>query len=433
MSATPYRYFIGLSSFEILAMFRRGLFYAYLSIYLRHHLGLSVTETTLFATLPMVVNVLAQMLVWGKLSDRLQMRRTLIIVGEVLAAGGTVAVWYVHRQFSDPHSAGYAIIVGLTIIEVFWSMSNISWSALVSDIYDEQQRSRIQGWLASLGGIGRVIGVWIGGLLYDGLGQMVEGWGFLEGPLFFVAAAAMLISTVPLFFLPEGGVAIHPAARASSDYAKQTNSAAAVYLVFLVAMVFINFGRNSIAIIFTQYLTLDTGLDLDSRTLSQIVNTQSIAIVALGWTAGWFCRRIGNGAALLAGTLAAVTGLSLLTFSTALPIIYVACFLRGVGDAIIMAAAYTFASVLIPPHLRGRLFAWFNGTFFLSFGVAGTLIAGPIVDGLISAGYAQPWAYRLSFAVAAGLTIIGLLIQAALLWFLRKQKFAVDTPQLAAK
>jgi MFS family permease len=111
----------------------------------------------------------------------------------------------------------------------------------------------------------------------------------------------------------------------------------------------------------------------------------------------------------------------------------VACFLRGVGDAIIMAAAYTFASVLIPPHLRGRLFAWFNGTFFLSFGVAGTLIAGPIVDGLISAGYAQSWAYRLSFAVAAGLTIIGLLIQAALLWFLRKQKFAVDTPQLAAK
>jgi MFS family permease len=420
LSATRLRNFGGLSSFEMLAMFRRGLFYAYLSIYLRHHLGLSVTETTLFATLPMVVNVLAQTLVWGKLSDRLQMRRTLIIIGEVLAAGGTVAVWYVHRQFSNPQAAGYAIIFGLTIIEIFWSMSNISWSALVSDIYNEQQRSRIQGWLASLGGVGRVIGVWIGGLLYDGLGQMAEGWGFLEGPLFFVAAAAMLISTVPLFFLPEGGVATHPVARASSDYAEQTNSVAAVYLVFLVAMVFINFGRNSIAIIFTQYLTLDTGLNLNSRTLAQIVNTQSMAIVALGWTAGWFCRRIGNGATLLAGTLAAVTGLSLLTFSTALPVIYVACFLRGVGDAIIMAAAYTFASVLIPPQMRGRLFAWFNGTFFLSFGVAGSLIAGPIVDGLISAGYAQPWAYRLSFAVAAGLTIIGLLIQAALLWFLRK-------------
>ena len=44
-----------------------------------------------------------------------------------------------------------------------------------------------QGWLASLGGVGRMIGVWIGGLLYDGLGLKAEGWGFFEGPLFFVA------------------------------------------------------------------------------------------------------------------------------------------------------------------------------------------------------------------------------------------------------
>jgi MFS family permease len=422
LSVTPLRHFAGLSSFEMLAMFRRGLFYAYLSIYLRPYLGLSVTETTLFATLPMVVNVLAQTLVWGKLSDRLQMRRTLIIVGELLAAGGTVLIWYVHRQFSDPQAAGSAVILGLTVLEIFWSMSNISWSALVSDIYAEQQRSRIQGWLASLGGVGRVIGVWIGGLLYDGLGVKAEGWGFFEGPLFFVSAGAMLISTLPLFFLPEGGVDTNAATTDSGDQRDNSTAVAGIYIIFLVAMVFINFGRNSIAIIFTQYLTLDTGLDLDSRTLSQIVNTQSLAIVALGWTAGWICRRIGSGAALLAGTLAAVAGLSVLTLSTALPAIYAGCFLRGIGDAIIMAAAYTFASVLIPPRMRGRLFAWFNGTFFLSFGVAGTLIAGPIVDGLISAGFAHPWAYRLSFGAAAGLTIIGLLIQAALLWHLRKQK-----------
>ena len=47
--------FLGISSFQILAMFRRGLFYSYLTIYLRHFLGLSVTTTTLFATFPMIV------------------------------------------------------------------------------------------------------------------------------------------------------------------------------------------------------------------------------------------------------------------------------------------------------------------------------------------------------------------------------------------
>ena len=84
--------FIGLSSFQLLAMFRRGLFYTYLSIYLRDFLHLSVTETTLYATLPMIMSVIFQNFVWGPLSDRFQKRRTFIISGEVLAGIGTH--WY---------------------------------------------------------------------------------------------------------------------------------------------------------------------------------------------------------------------------------------------------------------------------------------------------------------------------------------------------
>jgi MFS family permease len=415
------RYFTGLASYQMMAMFRRGLFYAYLSIYLRHRLGLSVTGTTLFATLPMVVNVLAQTLIWGKISDRFQLRRTLIIVGEMLAAVGTVVTWYVHRQFADPLTAGYAIIAGLTAIEMFWSMSNISWSALVSDLYGPLQRSRIQGWLASLGGTGRMAGVWIGGLLYDGLGFRLEGWGFYEGPLFFVAAGVMLLSTLPLLFLPEGGIGPDAASPAADPQREKLSASVAIYLVFLAGMTLINFGRNSIAIIFTQYLTLSSGLALDSRTLAEVVNTQSLAIVAIGWMAGSICRRIGNGAALLAGTAAAVGALSVLAVTTSLRMVYAACFLRGVGDAVILAAAYAFASLLIPPQKRGRLFAWFNATFFLSFGMAGTLIAGPLVDGLVAAGYAQPWAYRVSFGAGAFLTIIGLSIQAMLVVYLRRR------------
>jgi len=421
LPATPLRYFIGLASYQMMAMFRRGLFYAYLSIYLRHSLGLSVTGTTLFATLPMVVNVLAQTLIWGNISDRFQLRRTLIIVGEMLAAAGTVVTWYVHRQFADPLSAGYAIIAGLTAIEMFWSMSNISWSALVSDLYGPQQRSRIQGWLASLGGTGRMAGVWIGGLLYDGLGLRPEGWGFYEGPLFFVAAGVMLISTLPLLFLPEGGIESDTVSPAADPQGEKLSGSLAIYLVFLAGMTFINFGRNSIAIIFTQYLTLRSGLALDSRTLADIVNTQSLAIVAIGWMAGSICRRIGNGAALLSGTAAAVGALSVLAVTAKLPMVYTACFLRGVGDALIMASAYAFASLLIPPQKRGRLFAWFNATFFLSFGMAGTLIAGPLVDGLVAAGYAQPWAYQVSFGAGAFLTLIGLSIQAVLVVYLKRR------------
>ena len=405
----------------MMAMFRRGLFYAYLSIYLRHHLGLTVTETTLFATLPMILNVLGQTFVWGSISDRFQLRRTLIVVGEILAAVGTASLWYIHRGFDDPVTSGYTIILGLTVIEIFWSMSNVSWSALISDIYAAQDRSSIQGRLASMGGVGRLGGIWIGGLLYDGMGFEFEGWGFYEGPLFFVAAGVMLFSVVPLLFLPEGGIQVDTAPSEARPERRQASTSVAIYMVFLAAMVFINFGRNSIAIIFSQYLTLDSGLDLNSRTLSYIINTQSLAVVALGWAAGWICRQWGNGPALLAGTAANIFGLFILAYTTALPMIYVSSFLRGMGDVVIMAAAYAYASILIPPERRGRLFAWFNATFFLSFGLAGTLIAGPIIDGLIAADYPQSRAYQVSFAAAAGLTFIGLLVQAALLIYLKRR------------
>ena len=421
MSAAPLRYFLGLSSFEMMAMFRRGMFYAYLSIYLRHFLGLSVTETTLFASLPMVVNVLAQSFVWGKISDRLQLRRTLIIVGELLAAAATVFIWYLHRRFMVPAAAGYTIIMGLTVIEIFWSMSNVSWSALVSDIYAEHERSRVQGGLSSMGGLGRIAGIWIGGLLYDGMGLAYAGWGFFEGPLFFVAAGVMFISTVPLFFLPEGGIGLNPPTAQNDAHPVAEHASLKIYIFFLVGMTLIHFGRNSIAIIFSQYLSLDSGLALDSRTLSYVINTQSAAIFLLGWGAGWICRRLGNQTALLAATAVNIAALLILYYTAALPLIYVSSFLRGVADAVIMAAAYTIASVLIPPHMRGRLFAWFNGTLFLSFGMAGTLIAGPVVDALIAAGYVHSRAYQVSFAVAAGLTMIGLCIQAGLLFFLKKR------------
>ncbi len=407
-------------------MFRRGLFYAYLTIYLRHYLGLSVTETTLFATLPMTMNIMAQTFVWGRISDRFQLRRTLIILGEVLAAAGTVGIWFLHRL---PHSdllAGYAVILGLTVVEIFWSMSNIAWSALVTDLYGAAERSRIQGRLSSMGGIGRMLGIWIGGLLYDGLGSYYAGWGFQEGWLFFLSAAVMIISTIPLRYLPEGGVRSAPIGLdPQAPTVSEVNTSVKVYLVFLTALVFINFGRNSVAIIFPQYLALKNGLAIDSRTLSYIINSQSLSIILFGWAAGWIGRHLGNAVALLSATAAAIAALLILVFSQSLPLIYLSSFLRGIGDVLVLACAYGYASVLIPPEMRARRFAWFNATFFLSWGLAGTLIAGPVVDTLVSLGKPEGFAYRTSFAVSAAITLAGLLLMSALTWHQRRRGLPV--------
>ncbi len=419
--------FIGLSSFEMLAMFRRGLFYAYLTIYLRHYLGLSVTATTLFATLPMVVNVLSQNFIWGRISDHYQIRRSLIMAGEITAAICTVGVWYLHRLPVSPITAGYIIIAGLTTVEFFWSMSNISWSALISDLYPEEGRSAIQGRLASLGGLGRIAGIWTGGLFYDGLGQHFAGWGFYQGHLFFIAAAVMLVSVLPLFLLPEGGAESQEnqlSAPASDNPIHASKLELRRYLIFLAGMTLINFGRNSIAIVFPQYLSSSSGLHVDSQTLAVILNTQSIAVVFIGWGVGRLCHEIGLERALLAGTAAAIIALILLWRYPVLPAIYAASFLRGVADVVILTSAYVTASIYIPAAKRARRFAWFNATFFLSWGLPGTLIVGPLVDLLISTGLAEPLAYRYSFLVAALMTALGFLIQAVLF-------FGKKTPQNA--
>lgn len=403
--------FFGISSFQALAMFRRGLFYSYLSIYLRHFLGMSVTETTLFATLPMVMNIAFQAFVWGPYSDRTQLRRTLIMAGEILAGGGTVVVWYAHTLAASPIAAGYAVIIGLSVVEIFWSMSNVGWSALISDLYPESDRNAVQGKLSSIGGVGRMVGVWIGGLLYDGLDGLTPGWGFAHGALFFVAAVVMFLSVLPMAMVPEGGVTSR-GGPGDDGAGKMTDGDALVFYWFLAAMIFINFGRNAVAIIMTQYLVLPSGFDVSSRALSHIVNAQSLAIIIGGLFTGWWGRRFGDGDILIASSLAALATLIIFAYTDSLTMIVVSNFLRGLTEVSIMAASYAVASVLIPPARRARLFAVFNATFFLSWGLAGTLIAAPVADLLMTLGRSELYAYRMSFVASAGVTAIGVLILA---------------------
>jgi len=408
--------FLNISSFQILVMFRRGLFYSYLSIYLRFFLGLSVTETTLFASLPMIINVLSQTFVWGKISDRFQVRRTLIIIGEVSAAILTSIVWYVHTIPASKYAAGYVLIVGLTVIELFWSMSNVAWSALLSDIYPPEQRAGLQGRLASIGAVGRFIGILIGGLLYDGLSKYYEGWGFHEGALFFIATGVMIISTIPMLFVPEGGIKIQKHSQTNINpnspgiSGDRRNQVSRKYLVFLMAMAFINFGINSIALLKSQYLTLAEGFNVSSQVLSYILSMSTAAIFTIGLFIKTLSRRMKDETLLILGSAISIFYLAGFVLSRNIETIYISDFLGGAAMVIIMATSYSYASKLIPPEKRGKQFAWFNATFFLSWGLPGTLITGPLVDKLIKSGYPQAFSYKMAFIAATVMVVIGTII-----------------------
>jgi MFS-type transporter involved in bile tolerance (Atg22 family) len=412
--------FLNISSFQILAMFRRGMFYNYLSIYLRYFLGLSVTETTFFATFPMALNILSQSLLWGRLSDRLQLRRTLVIVGELAAAFATTLVWFVHTLPSARQSAGYVVIVGLSLVEIFWSMSNVGWSALLSDLYPAHRRAGVQGKLLALGGIGRMAGIWTGGLAYDGLSRFYEGWGFDKGLLFFIASGIMLLSTIPMYFVPEGGVTRGPAPprRQTGQHSNTPElhhspgqdvlgGLSRQYVLFLLAMVFINFGRNSVALTKAQYLSLDEGFNLSSTVLSYVLNMGSLAIVLVGLSVDRLARKLEDWVLLLAGTGLALVYLVGFAASRSLPLVFLSNFLSGASQVVIRASSYSYAARLIPPSQRARSFAYYNATHFLSWGIPATFVAGPIVDRLSAAGMPLDSSYRVSFLAAAALVMVG--------------------------
>ncbi len=412
-----WKIFLGLSSFQILVMFRRGLFYTYLSIYMRSYLQLSVTVTTLFATIPMLCSGFFQIFVWGRLSDRLQKRRSLIIMGEIIAAILIYGTYLVHSQFSNLFTAGYVIIIGLSITEVFWSMSNISWSALISDLYPSKERSKIMGQLTSLGGVGRIVGALLGGILYDGFGQQYPGWGFREGSLFIISSIIILMSALPMLMVPEGGIG-KQGGDAILEKGKKTSKENSTphkskiphigfFILFILALYISNFGRNSIEVIYSQFLILDSGFRVDSQTLGFIVNVRSIAIILIGVTIGTLSKKLGHGTSFLIGILIYIGGLLLTAYTSEIIFVFGGSFLLGAGEVIIVSSSYAYAAQLIPEEHRAKMFSIYNATFFLSWGIPSTLITGPLVDRLLNSGSPEVYAYQSAFLVGSIIALFG--------------------------
>jgi len=427
-----WKIFLGLSSFQIMVLFRRGLFYTYLSIYMRSYLQLSVTVTTLFATIPMLFSAFCQVFVWGRVSDRLQKRRSLIIIGEIIAAILLFVTYLIHSKMSNLEIAGYVIIIGLSVAEIFWSMSNISWSALISDLYPSKDRSKIMGQLTSLGGVGRIVGALLGGFLYDGFGRQYPGWGFREGSLFIIAVIFIGLSTFPMLMVPEGGIGQHPTTqvlekelRISKDKSRNRNAKIPhlrFFVLFILALYISNFGRNSIEVVYSQFLILDNGFAVDSQLLGYIINVGSIAVILIGITIGFFSSKLGHGNMLLIGIVISIGALLLTAFSKNLLFVFVGSFLLGTGEVIVGASSYAYAAQLIPEEHRGKLFSIYNAAFFLSWGIPSTLVTGPLIDRLLNSGNSEVYAYQMAFLVGAIIAFFGFIFLVGLEIYRKKSK-----------
>ena len=255
---------------------------------------------------------------------------------------------------------------------------------------------------------------------------MYPGWGFHSGAIFFVAASVMLVSVIPLLSIPEGGVNYgvrvgkmpgHGGDAVDAHGAEQAAAEGAVYdgnfkafLLFLVSIFLINSGINSMAVFRSQFLDLAGGFNATPGTISAVVNVEAVTLIAFGFLIGYLGRRFGLPALLTLGAVSGILSLSLYVAAPSIGFIYLASFFKGISDASIASSSYAFASVLIPPGKRGRYFAIYNSTFFLSWGLSATLLTGPLIDHLMKAGMGEVFSYKAGLLSGVALMVLGLIL-----------------------
>lgn len=364
------------------------------------------------ATVGMIANALTQSLLWGNLLDKYRKPTEFVVVGEFLAGVGHIFMVIGYMFFLGLNQliiAGYVIIFSLGGIEVFWSMSNVGWSALISELTEVDERKQLMGQFSIIGGFGGIGGAILGGVLYE------NGLGFANGSIFNIAAVVMIFSSFIVYFSMR--LRKDEESQRSDDESSEKNSLSDLpsqlrmaYLIFIVALVFINFGRNSIAIITALFIEDPTGFNATGIEIAFYSNVRSIAAMIAGLMVGSVVAKADDNRVMISGTILSIVGISWLIVAPTFTLALIASFLRGASEVIIGASSYSIVARMAPEEYRGRLFAYYNATFFLSWGIAATFIAGPIADILIGQGLTNADAYRGSFLAAIALISIGVII-----------------------
>lgn len=410
----------GLWSFQFLTMMRRGVFYSFMYIYLFSLLG-NVTTTAALGTLTMLMSAAGQNLLWGKISDRYRLRAQLIVIGEIAAGFAYVVVFIAHKFFIDAGSnvaAGLALIIGLAILEFFWSMSDVGWAALVTDITTPETRGGFVGAVNFVMSIGRMTGILMAGVLY------ADGLGFRHGTIFYLVTALLLIGATIMWFVSR---AIKPLPTStSSDLGKKeksglTNNSKAiakdpqeneyVFHWFLVALTIIVLGMASVNQIFPLFLKLNDGLNASDLQLSLILSAWTLGGMIASIVAGRLADKMGRTVVILAGLLMAAA--TPLFYGVALDVFVMAIVygINGMSFMTLQTAGFALAGDIIPEHRRGRLLSRYNTVMALSWGPAGLLIGGPIADVQTRVlNISEHTAYINAFITSSALILFGTLV-----------------------
>jgi MFS family permease len=370
----------------------------------------------MLGTFTMVTSTLGQNFLWGRIADRHKLRTQLIVVGEITAGIAYILVFLLQKSLIDAGEgalAGIAIIGGLSILEFFWSMSDVGWAALVADITTVEIRGAFIGTINFISSLGRMTGVLFSGFLYVG------GLGFRQGTIFYIVTAMLFIGAAIMYMASRSlkskinlldknerkeNTLASEAQASTSSHSNNTRA----FTWFLVALTIIVLGQTATNQVFLLFLKLPQGLNATDEQVSLVVSAFTLGGMAASILVGRLSDKIGRYKVILTGLVLATGTLLSYGIMPNIGLMALAYGVNGISLMTLQTASFALASDIIPQTKRGRLLSRYNAVMALSWGPAGLLIGGPLAD--IQTGtlhIPKQAAYINAFLTAAVLVVVG--------------------------
>lgn len=389
-------------------MNRRGVFYPFLAVYAYQQLGANLVQVGLLSALPMLASSVTQPY-WGRLSDRIRKRKLFIVLGETIAG---IAYLLMMRL-----TGVWFLILGLTVLEGFWSMSNVAWSALIIDGVDRSELGRVMGYLDTIGVGGMAFGVFVAGIMYDTMGFALN---------FIVSAVMMFVSAAVVWaWIDDRKIATKSSQRVSVESKEGLGNLRMLKMLILTSSLSM-FGINGLRQLMMIYM--GSGLGFSGTLIGTVSAIGNLTNMVLGLPVGYLSDRVDKKKLYVAALAVNVSAPAVLLFSETPVHFTLVSTLVGLSWPLSETTAFPMAGEFAPVEGRGKFLGYFNAVRYLfGFGLPPFLLGGYLADYLkkmhVSQGLLETEALILSsketFVVALVITVIGLL-----LWIiiLKKQK-----------
>jgi len=384
-TATAHRYFAGLSRNTFLLAFASlfadistEMLYPILPIFLTQTLKASGSVVGLIEGVAGATQNIAQG-ISGAVSDKLQRRKPIALVGYFLAAIG--------KPLMGAATAWPGVLGGRFLDRLGAGTRSAPRDALIASSVDEADRGRAFG----LEGVGDNTGAFVGPLLAV---LLLIVWHLDIRLIFYLAVIPGLLAFLMVVFVEERPVAV----TAKSKIDVNLRQFPKPYWKYLVATALFGIGNSSNAFLILQ--TKDIGASLMMTILTYAGFNFVAALIS--YPSGFLSDRLGRrNVLILAYAIFLVTylGFALTRNVVLIAVLFV---FSGLYQGIFRSVGKALASDYVPEQLRASGIGWYSATVGL-FGLVASLVAGWLWD---QVGHVAVFLFSAGFAVVGGIALL---------------------------